>query len=70
LGRLKTKHLGVWYEWKTDNNAEIYTVASMTKLEDEFVDSFENIIGKNVKETETPGYPNNFLRTNHGEPIK
>ena len=69
FGRLK-KHLGVWYEWKTDKNGEIYIVGSMTKLEDEIVESFENIIGKNVKETETPGYPNKFLRKNQGEPVK
>ena len=40
LGRLK-KHLGVWYEWKTDKNGEIYILGSMTKLEDEIVESFE-----------------------------
>ena len=47
LGRLK-KHLGVWYEWKTDKNGEIYIVGSMTKLDDEIVESSENIIGKNA----------------------
>jgi hypothetical protein len=29
LGRLK-KHLGVWYDWRTDNNGKTYIVASMT----------------------------------------
>jgi hypothetical protein len=43
----------------------------MTKLEDEIIESFENIIGKNVKDTETPGYPNKFLRKDQGgEPVK
>jgi hypothetical protein len=46
LVRLK-RHLGIFYEWKTDKTGELYIVASMTKLEDEIVvESFENIIGK------------------------
>ena len=45
--------------WKQNfsKNGEIYIVAGMTKLEVEIVESFENIIGKNDKESaETPGY--------------
>ncbi|KAI2494658.1 hypothetical protein MHU86_19887 [Fragilaria crotonensis] len=52
LGRLK-KHLGVWYDWKTDDNGESYIVASMTKLEDEIVESFETSVGRSIKEAET-----------------
>ncbi|KAI2503386.1 GAG-pre-integrase domain [Fragilaria crotonensis] len=69
LGRLK-KHLGVWYDWKTDDNGESYVVASMTKLEDEIVESFETSVGRSIKEAETPGYPNKFLSKNKGEPVR
>ena len=69
LGRLK-KHLGVWYDWKTDDIGETYIVASMTKLEDEIVESFETSVGKSVKEAVTPGYPNKFLSKNQGEPVR
>jgi hypothetical protein len=69
LGQLK-KHLGVWYDWRTDDNGETYIVASMTKLEDEIVEAFETSTGKMVKETETPGYPNKFLSKNEGKPVK
>jgi hypothetical protein len=31
LGLLK-KHLGIWYEWKQDENRERYVVATMPKL--------------------------------------
>jgi hypothetical protein len=61
LGRLK-KHHGEWYESKSDKNGETYILTSMTKLEDE--------VGKNVKEKETPLYPNKNLRKNQGEPVK
>jgi hypothetical protein len=69
LGRLK-KHLGVWYDWKTDDKGETYVVASMKRLEDEIVESFETSVGRSAKEAETPGYPNKFLSKNKGEPVK
>ena len=56
-----------------NKNGEIYIVDGMTKLEVDNVESFENIIWMNVKESaETPGhkYPNKFLRKNQGEPVK
>jgi hypothetical protein len=69
LGLLK-KHLGVWYEWRQDKNGETYVVASMPKLEDEIVELYESTMKKNVKETETPGYPNKVLSKNTGETVK
>jgi Reverse transcriptase (RNA-dependent DNA polymerase)/Zinc knuckle len=69
LGKLK-KHLGVWYDWKTDRNTkEIYIVASMTKLETEIVESYEKLMGKNVKTADTPGFPNSYLSKNDGETV-
>jgi hypothetical protein len=69
LGKLK-KHLGVWYDWKNDPaTKETYIVASMTKLESEIVETYEKLIGKNVKEVDTPGFPNSYLSKNDGDAV-
>jgi hypothetical protein len=69
LGKLK-KHLGVWYDWKIDPaTKEIYIVASMRKLESEIVETYEKLIGKNVKEVDTPGFPNSYLSKNNGDAV-
>jgi hypothetical protein len=38
----------------------------MKKLEDEIVQTYEKIIGREVKTYETPGYPNKYLSKNEG----
>jgi hypothetical protein len=69
LGKLK-KHLGVWYDWKTDRTTnETYIVASMTKLESEIVETYEKLTGKNVKAADTPGFPNSVLSKNDDETV-
>ena len=38
-------------------------------MEDEIVSTFEKHVGRSVKETETPGYPNKFLSKNEGKTV-
>ena len=54
---------------RKDKSGETSIVASMTKLEDEIVSTFEKHVGRSVKETETPGYPNKFLSKNEGKTV-
>jgi hypothetical protein len=68
LGKLK-KHLGVWYEWSVDENGKVILIATMKKLEDEIVQTYEKIIGREVKTYETPGYPNKYLSKNEGPTV-
>ncbi|KAI2499176.1 GAG-pre-integrase domain [Fragilaria crotonensis] len=69
LGQLK-KHLGVWYEWKKDDNGEIYVVASMNKLEEEIVSAYQETAGKPAKDAITPGFPGQHLTKNKGDTVK
>ncbi|KAI2496764.1 GAG-pre-integrase domain [Fragilaria crotonensis] len=64
LGKLK-KHLGVWYDWSVDENGNVIIIAKMNKLEDEIVETYEKITGKEVKTYDTPGYPNNSELAQH-----
>ena len=41
----------------------------MNKLEDEIVETYEKITGKEVKTFETPGYPNKYLSKNEGPTV-
>jgi hypothetical protein len=56
LGQLH-KHLGVWYEWKIDDNGERYVVASMPKLVKQNIKSTEKTVGHKVKSSPIPGTP-------------
>lgn len=61
-GKLK-KHLGVWYEWKTDpETKERCVVATMPQLVNEIIEAYEKYKGGPVKEYDTPGYPNQSLK--------
>ena len=60
LGRMK-KHLGMWYEWKKDDEGEPYVKVTMDEMLDEIIEKFEKVIGKEVKIQNTPGYPGKFL---------
>jgi hypothetical protein len=64
------KHLGVWYDRRTNYNGETNIVASMTRLEDKIVEAFRMSTGRMVLETETPGFPNKFLSKDEGESVK
>ena len=56
LGRMK-KHLGVWYEHKTNENGDTYIEATMPKYVKEIVALYEKYKGQPVKEYSTPGTP-------------
>ena len=64
LGRMK-KHLGVWYEWKRDDEG-IYVVASMNKMVNEIDEAFQEATGKRAKFAKTPGFPGKMLSKNVG----
>ena len=69
LGPLK-KHLGVWWEFCTDDDGEIFLKASMEKMRAEIISDFEKATGKEVKLFSTPGYPGTTLETHKGEPVQ
>ena len=69
LGPLK-KHLGVWWEFCTDDDGEIFLKASMEKMRTEIISDFEKATGKTVKLFSTPGYPGTTLETYKGEPVQ
>ena len=67
LGLLK-KHLGVTYEWGTDENGD-YVKAEMRKNAEKFIDCYEEMFDKNVKIASTPGFPGKCLTKNEGEVV-
>jgi len=72
LGKLK-KHLGVWWEWKTDpNSGEVYLEASMPKMVNEIKTAYINATGKSPRAASTPGYPGKCLirSTDEEEEVK
>ena len=60
LGRMK-KHLGMWYDWKKDNDGETYIKVTMDTMIKEIVELYEKVTGKKVKDQLIPGYPNKWL---------
>jgi len=61
LGKLK-KHLGVWWEWKTNpNDGEVYLEASMPRMVNEIKMAYINATGKSPRAASTPGYPGKCL---------
>ena len=40
LGQLK-KHLGIWYEYKKDENGDVYIKATMPKMVYAIIDKYE-----------------------------
>ena len=53
-------HLGVKYEWRTNEKEEKYLVSSMNEYANEIVKVYEDEFEK-TREFETPGYANEFL---------
>jgi hypothetical protein len=60
LGLLK-KHLGIWYDWKEEENGEKYIVATMPKLVGEIIESFEEHMSREAKISKVPGTPGETL---------
>jgi len=63
LGKL-SKHLGVWYTKKQDQDGSGYFELSMTKYQKEIVEDYEKATGQKVKKFPTPGYPGETLIRN------
>ena len=55
------KHLGVWWEWKTDENGDEYLEASMDGMVDEITEAFYKATGQKAKVVKMPGYPGEAL---------
>jgi hypothetical protein len=60
LGLLK-KHLGIWYDWKEEENGEKFIEATMPKLVGEIIESFEEHMSREVKISKVPGTPGETL---------
>jgi hypothetical protein len=60
LGLLK-KHLGIWYDWKEEENGEKYIEATMPKLVGEIIESFEEHMARETKISKVPGTPGETL---------
>ena len=54
MGRL-CKHLGIWYNWKKDNNREKYIEMTMPKLVDNTVAKYQQLTKEDVKQASTLG---------------
>ena len=60
------RHLGIDYDWKRDEQREIYLESTMVKKATDIVNTYESYIGKEVKEYDTPGTPGSVLGANDG----
>ena len=67
LGQIK-KHLGVHYEWGTDEKGD-YVKAEMKKNAEKFINCYEEMFEKKVKVASTPGFPGKCLTKNEAESI-
>ena len=67
LGSLK-KHLGIWYSWEDDDHGERMLVATMPDLIQEIIHTTEKHAGKEIREYNTPGIPNESLLRHEDEP--
>ncbi len=67
LGLIK-KHLGVWYERKSDSAGEYYEVR-MDDYKDNIIKDWKAMYGATKKE-KTPGYPGESLVKNEEEPVE
>lgn len=63
LGRLQ-KHLGIWYDWKVDENGERFVVATMPKLVRQIIETAEEAVGHEIKRSPVPGTPGVCLEKN------
>jgi len=67
LGVLK-KHLGVWYEKKTDDHGPYYEL-TMKKYQSDLLQDWKSLTGKEPRRAATPGYPGETLSKNTGETV-
>jgi hypothetical protein len=67
-GQLR-KMLGVRYDWKRDQNDEIYLEMRMDDKAKEIVKTYEKHTGKTPKDAASPGIPGQVLSKNQGEAI-
>jgi hypothetical protein len=68
LGRL-SKHLGINYDWRKDEDGVTYIIASMDKLENEIVHECEQTLGRTIREERTPGVSGKYLTKHKGETV-
>ena len=61
------KHLGVWYERKSDKAGEYYEVR-MDEYKSEIVKDWTELVGE-LKDAKTPGFPGESLVKNEGDPV-
>jgi len=62
-------HLGIWYEFCTDEDGEHFIVKTVPKLVDEIIETFEKHVGCAAKMFDTLGTPSVTLSKHEGEPI-
>ena len=55
------RHLGIWYDWRTDKNDEPYVVATMNSLVEEIIKVTEQHLGRTLCEKDTPGKAGDVL---------
>ena len=55
------KHLGVKYKWGKTDDGKMFCNATMVKKANAIVEHYEKYTNGSVKESETPGVPNEFL---------
>jgi hypothetical protein len=67
LGWLK-KHLGVWYNWKKDEQGR-YIEAQMPGMVKDIIDKYTKATGKPPKHYDTPGAPGKTLKKNQGPAV-
>ena len=69
LGQVR-KHLGVWWTFQEDEDGEIYLKADMEDMRKDIISKFEEARGKTVPSYQTPGYTNQLLKKNLGNPLQ
>jgi hypothetical protein len=68
LGPL-TRHLQISYEKRRDEAGNPFYVLSLKNMRDEIVRRYESFMGKEIKETTTPGFPRRHLVKYDGKPV-
>ena len=69
LGQVR-KHLGVWWTFLEEEDGEIYLKADMEDMRKDIITKFEEIAEQPVSLYQSPGYSNQQLKRNQGDPIK
>jgi hypothetical protein len=65
------KHLGIWYDWKTEKETgDLYLEAYMPKIIEEIKDIYKKATDNKSKIHTKPGTPGKCLMKHTGEPIK